>query len=85
MASRWLLYSTFWRSRWRRWPVSASAVLERMVNPALSEGLPGIPGARRGAAFGLHGDAGDGGRKLVSANKILAHPASVDFDYHQRE
>ncbi len=51
--------------------------LERLVNPALSEGLPPFlaPGAGLNSGFMMpHVTAA----ALVSENKVLAHPASVD-------
>src|SRR5437764_13874694 len=51
--------------------------LERMVNPALSEGLPPFlaPGAGLNSGFMM---AQVTAAALVSENKVLAHPASVD-------
>jgi histidine ammonia-lyase len=51
--------------------------LERMVNPALSEGLPAFlaPGAGLNSGFMM---AQVTAAALVSENKILAHPASAD-------
>jgi histidine ammonia-lyase len=51
--------------------------LERMVNPALSEGLPPFlaPGAGLHSGFMMPQVVA---AALVSENKILAHPASVD-------
>jgi histidine ammonia-lyase len=51
--------------------------LERMVNPALSEGLPPFlaPGAGLNSGFMLPQVTA---AALVSENKVLAHPASVD-------
>jgi histidine ammonia-lyase len=51
--------------------------LERMVNPALSEGLPPFlaPGAGMNSGFMLPQVTA---AALVSENKVLAHPASVD-------
>ncbi len=51
--------------------------LERMVNPALSEGLPPFlaPGAGLNSGFMM---AQVTAAALVSENKIYAHPASVD-------
>jgi histidine ammonia-lyase len=51
--------------------------LERMVNPALSEGLPPFlaPGAGMNSGFMMPQVTA---AALVSENKILAHPASVD-------
>jgi len=51
--------------------------LERMVNPALSEGLPPFlaPGAGLNSGFMMPQVTA---AALVSENKILAHPASVD-------
>src|SRR5437763_3067958 len=51
--------------------------LERMVNPALNEGLPAFlaPGAGLNSGFML---AQVTAAALVSENKVLAHPASVD-------
>jgi histidine ammonia-lyase len=51
--------------------------LERMVNPALSEGLPPFlaPGAGMNSGFMM---AQVTAAALVSENKVLAHPASVD-------
>jgi histidine ammonia-lyase len=50
---------------------------ERLVNPALSEGLPPFlaPGAGLNSGFMLPQVAA---AALVSENKVLAHPASVD-------
>lgn len=51
--------------------------IERLVNPALSEGLPAFlspePGLQSGAMILQYAAA-----SLVSENKTLAHPASVD-------
>ncbi|MGO9088678.1 MAG: histidine ammonia-lyase [Candidatus Sulfotelmatobacter sp.] len=51
--------------------------IERLVNPALSEGLPPFlaPGAGLNSGFMM---AQVTAAALVSENKILAHPASVD-------
>jgi len=51
--------------------------LERMVNPALSEGLPPFlaPGAGMNSGFMMPQVTA---ASLVSENKVLAHPASVD-------
>ncbi len=51
--------------------------VERMVNPALSEGLPAFlaPGAGLNSGFMM---AQVTAAALVSENKVLAHPASVD-------
>jgi histidine ammonia-lyase len=51
--------------------------LERLVNPALNEGLPPFlaPGAGLNSGFMM---AQVVAASLVSANKVLAHPASVD-------
>jgi histidine ammonia-lyase len=51
--------------------------IERLVNPALSEGLPAFlaPGAGLNSGFMLPQVTA---AALVSENKILAHPASVD-------
>src|SRR6202021_3705724 len=51
--------------------------LGRMVNPALSEGLPPFlaPGAGMNSGFMM---AQVTAAALVSENKVLAHPASVD-------
>jgi histidine ammonia-lyase len=51
--------------------------IERLVNPALSEGLPPFlaPGAGLNSGFML---AQVTAAALVSENKVLAHPASVD-------
>jgi histidine ammonia-lyase len=51
--------------------------LERMVNPALSEGLPAFlaPGAGMNSGFMMPQVTA---AALVSENKVLAHPASVD-------
>jgi histidine ammonia-lyase len=51
--------------------------LERLVNPALSEGLPPFlaPGAGLHSGFMM---AQVTAAALVSENKVLAHPASVD-------
>ncbi len=51
--------------------------LERMVNPALNEGLPPFlaPGAGLNSGFMMPQVAA---ASLVSENKVLAHPASVD-------
>ena len=51
--------------------------LERMVNPALSEGLPPFlaPGAGLNTGFMMPQVVS---ASLVSENKVLAHPASVD-------
>ncbi|MFZ0362396.1 MAG: aromatic amino acid lyase, partial [Terriglobales bacterium] len=51
--------------------------LERMVNPALSEGLPPFlaPGAGMNSGFMMPQVTA---AALVSENKVLAHPASVD-------
>ncbi len=51
--------------------------LERLVNPALNEGLPPFlaPGAGLNSGFMM---AQVAAASLVSENKVLAHPASVD-------
>ena len=51
--------------------------IERLVNPALSEGLPPFlaPGAGLNSGFMM---AQVTAASLVSENKVLAHPASVD-------
>jgi histidine ammonia-lyase len=51
--------------------------IERMVNPTLSEGLPAFlaPGAGLHSGFMM---AQVTAAALVSENKVLAHPASVD-------
>ncbi|MGC9988588.1 MAG: aromatic amino acid lyase, partial [Terriglobales bacterium] len=51
--------------------------LERMVNPALSEGLPPFlaPGAGMNSGFMMPQVTA---AALVSENKVLSHPASVD-------
>jgi histidine ammonia-lyase len=51
--------------------------IERLVNPALSEGLPAFlaPGAGLNSGFMLSQVTA---AALVSENKVLAHPASVD-------
>ncbi len=51
--------------------------IERLVNPALSEGLPPFlaPGAGLNSGFMIPQVAA---AALVSENKVLAHPASVD-------
>ena len=51
--------------------------LERLVNPALNEGLPAFlaPGAGLNSGFMM---AQVTAAALVSENKVLAHPASVD-------
>jgi histidine ammonia-lyase len=51
--------------------------LERLVNPALNEGLPPFlaPGAGLNSGFMI---AQVAAASLVSENKVLAHPASVD-------
>ncbi len=51
--------------------------LERMVNPALNEGLPPFlaPGAGLNSGFMMPQVVA---ASLVSENKVLAHPASVD-------
>ena len=51
--------------------------IERLVNPALSEGLPPFlaPGAGLNSGFMMPQVAA---AALVSENKVLAHPASVD-------
>ena len=51
--------------------------LERMVNPALSEGLPPFLSAEAGLNSGFM-MAQVTAAALVSENKVLAHPASVD-------
>jgi len=51
--------------------------LERLVNPALSEGLPPFLAAGAGLNSGFM-MAQVGAASLVSENKVLAHPASVD-------
>jgi histidine ammonia-lyase len=51
--------------------------LERMVNPALSEGLPPFLASGAGLNSGFM-MAQVGAASLVSENKVLAHPASVD-------
>ena len=51
--------------------------IERLVNPALSEGLPPFlaPGAGLNSGFMMPQVTA---AALVSENKVLAHPASVD-------
>jgi histidine ammonia-lyase len=51
--------------------------LERLVNPALNEGLPPFlaPGAGLNSGFMM---AQVSAASLVSENKVLSHPASVD-------
>ncbi len=51
--------------------------IERLVNPALSEGLPAFlaPGAGLNSGFMMPQVTA---AALVSENKVLAHPASVD-------
>ena len=51
--------------------------LERLVNPALNEGLPAFlaPGAGLNSGFMMPQVTA---AALVSENKVLAHPASVD-------
>ncbi len=51
--------------------------LERMVNPALSEGLPPFLAAGAGLNSGFMMPQ-VAAASLVSGNKVLAHPASVD-------
>jgi histidine ammonia-lyase len=51
--------------------------LERLVNPALNEGLPPFLAAGAGLNSGFM-MAQVGAASLVSENKVLAHPASVD-------
>ncbi len=51
--------------------------LERLVNPALSEGLPPFLAASAGLNSGFM-MAQVAAASLVSENKVLAHPASVD-------
>ncbi len=51
--------------------------IERLVNPALSYGLPGFLTAEEGINCGFM-VAQYAAAALVSENKILAHPASVD-------
>lgn len=51
--------------------------LERMVNPALSNGLPAFLTARGGVNSGFM-IVQYSAASLVSENKVLAHPASVD-------
>ena len=51
--------------------------LERLVNPALSEGLPPFLAAGAGLNSGFM-MAQVAAASLVSENKVLAHPASVD-------
>jgi histidine ammonia-lyase len=51
--------------------------LERMVNPALNEGLPPFLAAGAGLNSGFM-MAQVAAASLVSENKVLAHPASVD-------
>jgi histidine ammonia-lyase len=55
----------------------SEARLERLVNPALNEGLPPFlaPGAGLNSGFMM---AQVTAAALVSENKVLAHPASVD-------
>ncbi len=76
-ASRWLSFSISWALPSARWPASPSARLERLVNPALNEGLPPFlaPGAGLNSGFMM---AQVAAASLVSENKVLAHPASVD-------
>ncbi len=50
---------------------------ERLVNPTLSEGLPAFLAARPGLDSGFM-PAQIAAAALVSENKVLAHPASVD-------
>lgn len=51
--------------------------LERLVNPALSEGLPGFLVEKGGVNSGFM-IVQYSAASLVSENKVLAHPASVD-------
>src|SRR5204863_9579243 len=51
--------------------------LERLVNPALNEGLPPFLAAAAGLNSGFM-MAQVTAAALVSENKVLAHPASVD-------
>ena len=51
--------------------------LERLVNPALNEGLPPFLAAEAGLNSGFM-MAQVTAAALVSENKVLAHPASVD-------
>ena len=60
----------------RRSPRSPSAAIERLVNPALS-GLPAFLAREGGLNSGLM-MAQVTAAALVSENKVLAHPASVD-------
>jgi histidine ammonia-lyase len=57
--------------------LSALARIERLVNPALNEGLPPFlaPGAGLNSGFMMPQVTA---AALVSENKVLAHPASVD-------
>ena len=51
--------------------------VEHLLNPALSEGLPAFLAAHSGLCSGLM-IAQVAAASLVSENKVLAHPASVD-------
>ena len=51
--------------------------LERTVNPSLSNGLPAFLTPDRRAQLRIH-DIRYSAASLVSENKVLAHPASVD-------
>ena len=58
--------------------------LERLVNPALNEGLPAFlaPGAGLHSGFMMPQVTA---AALVNENKVLSHPASVGFDHHVGE
>ena len=77
MASRWRLLWIFWRSRLSALAGISERRIERLVNPALSEGLPPFlaPGAGLNSGFMMPQVTA---AALVSENKVLAHPASVD-------
>ena len=69
--------SIFWESHSAALAGISERRLERMVNPALSEGLPPFlaPGAGLNSGFMMPQVTA---AALVSENKVLAHPASVD-------
>ena len=76
-ASRSASRSTRWRWRSASSPASPSAASERLVNPALSGGLPAFLTADGGLNSGFMIPQYVAA-SLVSENKALCHPASVD-------
>ncbi len=77
MASPWRSRSIFWPSHLCGLAGISERRLERLVNPALNEGLPAFlaPGAGLNSGFMMPQVTA---AALVSENKVLAHPASVD-------